>query len=113
MAILKSLFLFVLAGLFEIGGGYLIWLWLKEDEPWWYGLAGGIILALYGVIATWQSANFGRVYAAYGGVFIILALIWAWKIDHFRPDKYDIIGAAIALIGACIILYMPRGTHQL
>ncbi|OKS85589.1 YnfA family protein [Mucilaginibacter polytrichastri] len=109
MTWLKSLLFFVLAGLCEIGGGYLIWLWLKEGKPIWYGIAGGLILALYGVVATLQTASFGRVYAAYGGVFIVLALLWAWKVDGFKPDKYDIIGAAVALIGACIIVYTPRG----
>ena len=108
MAILKSLFIFILAGLCEIGGGYLIWQCLKEDKPWWYGVAGGVILALYGIIATWQTNNFGRVYATYGGIFIVMALIWAWKVDNFKPDKYDIIGAAIALIGVCVIIYTPR-----
>jgi len=108
MAILKSLFIFILAGLFEIGGGYLIWQWLKEDKPLWYGIGGGLILACYGIIATWQTANFGRVYATYGGIFIILALLWAWKVDGFKPDRYDILGATVALIGACIIIYMPR-----
>jgi small multidrug resistance family-3 protein len=109
MNILKSITIFVLAGLCEIGGGYLVWLWLKEDKPWWYGIIGGIILALYGVIATWQSAGFGRVYAAYGGIFILMALIWAWRVDDFKPDKYDIIGSVIAVAGACIIIFMPRG----
>jgi small multidrug resistance family-3 protein len=109
MNILKSIAIFVLAGLCEIGGGYLVWLWLKEDKPWWYGIIGGIILALYGVIATWQSAGFGRVYAAYGGIFILMALIWAWRVDDFKPDKYDITGAVIAVAGACIIIFMPRG----
>lgn len=108
MGVIKSLSIFILAGLCEIGGGYLVWLWLKEGKPLWYGIIGGLILALYGVVATWQIAAFGRVYAAYGGVFIILALFWAWKVDGFKPDKYDIIGATIALIGACIIIYMPR-----
>jgi len=108
MAILKSLFIFILAGLCEIGGGYLVWLCLKEDRPWWYGVCGGLILALYGIVATWQTNNFGRVYATYGGIFIVMALIWAWKADNFKPDKYDVIGAAIALIGVCIIIYMPR-----
>lgn len=108
LTLLKSLTLFIVAGLCEIGGGYLIWQWLKSDKPLWYGITGGLILVLYGVIATFQVANFGRVYAAYGGIFIIMALIWAWKVDGFHPDKWDIIGALIALIGACIIIYMPR-----
>jgi small multidrug resistance family-3 protein len=109
MTIIKSLLLFVLAGLCEIGGGYLIWQWLKEDKPYWYGCIGAVVLALYGIIATWQTANFGRVYAAYGGIFIVLALLFAWKVDGFKPDRWDIIGAAVALLGACIIIYMPRG----
>ncbi|HVX00138.1 MAG TPA: YnfA family protein [Candidatus Babeliaceae bacterium] len=108
MNIIKSLSIFILAGLFEIGGGYLVWLWLKDGKPLWYGVLGGLILALYGVVATWQTANFGRVYATYGGIFIALALIWAWRVDGFKPDRWDIIGAAIAVIGACIIIYMPR-----
>lgn len=110
MEVIKSLGVFILAGLCEIGGGYLVWLWLKEDRPLWYGILGSLILALYGIVATWQTANFGRVYATYGGVFIVLALLWAWRVDGFKPDKYDIIGATIALIGACIIIYMPRNT---
>lgn len=69
---------------------------------------GGVILAMYGVVATWQTASFGRVYAAYGGVFIVMALVWAWKVDGFKPDRYDVVGALIALLGVFIILYMPR-----
>lgn len=108
MIIIKSLAIFIIAALFEIGGGYLVWLWLKEDKPWWFGLLGGIILALYGVVISYQVTSFGRAYATYGGIFILLALLWAWKVDSFKPDRYDIVGAIIALIGACIILYMPR-----
>lgn len=104
----KSLLVFFLAGLCEIGGGYLIWLWLKEGKPFWLGALGAIILAMYGVVATWQPANFGRVYAAYGGVFIVMAVIWGWKVEGIKPDKYDIIGAAIAFIGMGIIMYAPR-----
>jgi small multidrug resistance family-3 protein len=109
MDILKSLFYFVLAGLLEIGGGYLVWLWLREDKSIGLGLLGGITLILYGVIPTLQPAAFGRVYAAYGGVFIFLALLWGWKIDKITPDKFDLIGAFIALIGVVIIMYWPRG----
>jgi len=109
MPFIKSFLLFLLAGLCEIGGGYLIWLWLKEGKPLWMGITGALILALYGVVATWQTTSFGRVYAAYGGIFIAMALIWAWKIDGFKPDKYDIIGALVAVAGALIIVYAPRG----
>ncbi|QJD96014.1 YnfA family protein [Mucilaginibacter robiniae] len=108
MNVLKSVSVFVLAGLLEIGGGYLVWQWLKEGKPIWYGVAGAFILAMYGVVATWQTVSFGRAYAAYGGIFILMALIWAWKIDGFKPDRWDVIGALIAVIGACIIIYMPR-----
>ena len=86
----------------------MIWLWLKSDRPIWYGVLGGLILIFYGIVATWQTENFGRVYATYGGIFIVMALLWAWKVDGFKPDKYDIIGAAIAMVGVCIIIYMPR-----
>jgi small multidrug resistance family-3 protein len=108
MVLIKSIALFILAGLFEIGGGYLVWQWLKNDKPLWWGIIGGIILVLYGVVATWQTAHFGRVYAAYGGIFIVMALIWSWKVDNFRPDKWDVIGALVPVIGDCIIIYMPR-----
>lgn len=81
---------------------------VKERQAALVGIIGGIVLVLYGVVATWQTADFGRVYAAYGGIFIIMALIWAWKVDGFQPDKWDFIGALVAVIGACIIIYMPR-----
>ena len=106
--VLKSILIFLLAGLCEIGGGYLVWLWLKADKPIWYGLLGGVILAFYGVVATWQPAGFGGIYATYGGFFIVLSLLWAWRVDGFTPDRYDIIGAIIALVGVCIIYYAPR-----
>ncbi len=108
LATLKSISYFILAGLFEIGGGYLIWLWLREGKPISYAVTGGIILFLYGVIPTLQPANFGRVYAAYGGVFIVLSIMWGWKIDKVVPDRFDIIGGLVALIGVCIIMYWPR-----
>ncbi len=106
--VLKSIVIFILAGLCEIGGGYLIWLWLKEGKPMYYALTGGIILALYGVVATLQTANFARVYATYGGIFIVLSLIWSYKMDNYATDKYDIIGALVALVGVSIIYYAPR-----
>jgi small multidrug resistance family-3 protein len=109
MEIFRSLFYFLLAGLFEIGGGYLIWLWLREGKSFWLALAGGIILILYGVIPTLQTANFGRVYAAYGGVFIVLSIFWGWQVDKILPDKYDLIGGLIALLGVFVIMYWPRG----
>ncbi|MVX64485.1 YnfA family protein [Clostridium chromiireducens] len=110
MEIIKSLFYFILAGVFEIGGGYLIWIWLRDGKSLWYGIVGGVILILYGIIPTLQpsSANFGKVYAAYGGIFIVLSILWGWKIDNITPDKFDLIGGFIALIGVLIIMYAPR-----
>lgn len=109
LQIFKSIGIFILAGLCEIGGGYLVWLWLREGKPWGYGLTGAVILIGYGIVATWQPANFGRVYAAYGGIFIMLAILWGWKIDGIKPDRYDLIGGMIALLGMTIIMYAPRG----
>jgi len=106
---MKAFILFILAGAAEIGGGYLIWLWLRDKYPFYWGIAGGIILAIYGVIATYQTfPSFGRVYAAYGGVFICLSLLWGWWIDKKTPDVYDWVGAVICLIGAGVILFAPR-----
>ena len=107
--IAKSLFFFALAGCCEIGGGYLVWLWLREEKSIWLGLSGAIVLIIYGVIPTFQPANFGRVYAAYGGVFIVLSILWGWKVDKIAPDKFDLIGGLIALMGVIIIMYWPRG----
>ena len=73
-------------------GDYLVRLWLREGKPFWFGIAGGAILALYGVVAIFQPANFARTYATYGGFFIVFSLLWAYKFDHFLPDKYDVIG---------------------
>jgi small multidrug resistance family-3 protein len=105
---MKSLLYFLWAGLFEIGGGYLIWLWLREGKPFWWGILGGIVLAMYGVIATLQPENFGRVYAAYGGVFIAMAMLWGWQVDRVIPDRYDLIGACLALVSAFVIMFAPR-----
>ncbi len=108
MEFIKSILVFILAGFCEIGGGYLVWLSLKEGKPFWYGIVGGLILALYGVVATLQTQNFARVYATYGGVFIVMSLLWSYKIDNYVPDKFDMIGALIALLGVSIIYYAPR-----
>lgn len=106
----RSVLLFLLAGLCEIGGGYLVWLWLREGRAVWVGVVGGLIIFLYGVLPTLQppEASFGRVYAAYGGVFVVLSLAWGWWIDGVRPDRWDLLGGAIALLGVAIIMYAPR-----
>ncbi|MBD2778507.1 YnfA family protein [Iningainema tapete] len=104
----KSLLYFILAGLCEIAGGYLIWLWLREAKSIWYAFFGSVLLILYGVIPTLQEANFGRVYAAYGGVFIVLSILWGWQVDKTTPDKFDLIGGFIALVGVYVIMYWRR-----
>ncbi|HCW7823110.1 TPA: YnfA family protein [Staphylococcus aureus] len=104
---LYPIFIFILAGLCEIGGGYLIWLWLREGQS--SLVIGGVILMLYGVIVTFQSfPSFGRVYAAYGGVFIIMSLIFAMVVDKQMPDKYDVIGAIICIVGVLVMLLPSR-----
>jgi len=106
--LVQSLEFFVLAGLCEIGGGYLVWLWMRDAKSTWLGVLGGAVLVLYGIVPTLQPANFGRVYAAYGGIFIVLSILWGWKIYKIAPDRFDLIGGFIALIGVIIIMYWPR-----
>jgi small multidrug resistance family-3 protein len=108
MTIPVSLGLFVLAGLCEIGGGYLVWQWIREGKPVGMGIVGGILLMTYGIIPAFQHAHFGRVYAAYGGMFIILSLLWGWTFDGSRPDRFDVIGGLLCLGGVAIIMYSPR-----
>ena len=103
-----SLGLFFVAALMEIGGGYLVWQWLREKKGIVLGLVGGIVLALYGIIPTLQSSHFGRTYAAYGGIFIISAIIWGIIVDKKKPDKFEVIGSLIAVCGAIVIFYAPR-----
>src|SRR5712692_1309001 len=106
--ILSSLFRFFVAGLLEIGGGYLVWLWLRENMSWVLGVIGGFVLFLYGIVPTLQPSHFHKIYAAYGGIFIIMAILWGWIIQGIAPDLFDVIGAVTALIGVTIIFYMPR-----
>ncbi len=105
----RSIALFAAAALAEIGGAYLVWVGLRDDKGPLVVALGVIALGLYGVVATFQPDNeFGRVLAAYGGVFIVGSLVWGIAFDGFRPDRYDLIGAAICLVGVAVIMYPPR-----
>jgi small multidrug resistance family-3 protein len=103
-----SIIFFLVAGICEIGGGYLVWLWLRDGMSWMLGVLGGFVLFAYGIVPTFQPSHFHRVYAAYGGIFIVMALIWGWVFQGIRPDMFDAIGAIISLVGVMIIFYMPR-----
>lgn len=109
MSVLKSLVLFGVAALFEIGGAWLIWQGVREHRGWiWMGL-GVLALGAYGFVATLQpDANFGRILAAYGGVFVAGSLLWGVVMDGFRPDRWDIAGALVCLVGVAVIMYAPR-----
>jgi small multidrug resistance family-3 protein len=107
--LVRAIGLFGLAGLAEIGGGWLVWQFLRESRPWPFGLLGALVLVSYGVIVTFQAdPHFGRVYAAYGGIFIVMAMAWGFVVDGFRPDRWDLIGAGICLVGMLVIFFGPR-----
>ena len=106
----KSAALFVVAAVAEIGGAYLMWQAIKEHQGVLFAVAGAAALVGYGAVAALQpDAHFGRVLAAYGGVFIVGSLLWGMAFDGFRPDAYDVTGAAVCLIGVGLIMYAPRG----
>ena len=111
MTTLRSILLFVAAAGLEIGGAWLVWQGLREHKGWvWVG-AGVIALGLYGAVATLQpDAHFGRILAAYGGVFVAGSLAWGMVVDGFRPDRWDVAGALVCLAGVALIMYGPRTT---
>ena len=111
MTALRSILLFVAAAGLEIGGAWLVWQGLREHRGWvWVG-AGAIALGLYGAVATLQpDANFGRILAAYGGVFVAGSLLWGVVVDGFRPDRWDVAGALVCLVGVALIMYAPRAS---
>ena len=108
MTVVQSIVLFLLAGMSEIGGGYFVWQWWRNGAHWGIGIIGAAVLILYGIIPTYQEANFGRVYAAYGGWFVVLSILWGWTVDRIAPDLYDILGGLICLVGVAVIMYTPR-----
>jgi small multidrug resistance family-3 protein len=109
MTILRSIGLFGLAAVAEIGGAWLIWQGVREKRGLIFIGAGVLALGLYGFFATFQpSPHFGRILAAYGGIFVAGSLAWGMIFDGFKPDRYDIIGAAVCLLGVAVIMYTPR-----
>jgi small multidrug resistance family-3 protein len=109
MTVLRSIVLFVLAALAEIGGAWLVWQGVREHRGWGWVGAGIVALGAYGFVATLQAdSHFGRILAAYGGVFVAGSLAWGMALDGFRPDRWDIVGALICLGGVAVIMYMPR-----
>jgi small multidrug resistance family-3 protein len=105
----RSIALFVVAALAEIGGAWLVWQGVREHRGVAF-IGGGIVaLAAYGFVATLQpDANFGRILAAYGGIFVAGSLAWGVLVDGFKPDRFDLIGSAICLVGVAVIMYAPR-----
>ncbi|MEV6410986.1 YnfA family protein [Kribbella sp. NPDC051718] len=110
MNVLRSVGLFGLAAVAEIGGAWLVWQGVREHRGVWWVLGGMVALGAYGFVATLQpDANFGRILAAYGGVFVAGSLAWGMVLDGFRPDRWDVAGAAVCLAGVGLIMYAPRG----
>jgi small multidrug resistance family-3 protein len=109
MTVLHSILLFVLAALAEIGGAWLVWQGIREHRGLAFVGTGILALGIYGFVATLQpDPHFGRTLAAYGGVFVVGSLAWGMLVDGFRPDRYDLVGAALCLAGVAVIMYAPR-----
>jgi small multidrug resistance family-3 protein len=110
MAVLRSIGLFLLAALAEIGGAWLVWQGVREHRGLLFAGAGVVALGAYGFVATLQpDPHFGRILAAYGGIFVAGSLVWGMIVDRFRPDRFDLIGATLCLAGVVVIMYAPRG----
>ena len=108
-AVLQAVGVFIAAGLAEIGGGWLVWGAVRENRPWWWAAIGSVVLVIYGFLPTLQPTDsFGRVYAVYGGFFIVLSFLAGWWLDGTRPDSGDAVGGAIALAGVLVIMFWPR-----
>ncbi|RCW47176.1 small multidrug resistance family-3 protein [Halopolyspora algeriensis] len=110
MTVLRSIALFLLAALAEIGGAWLVWQGVREHKGLLWMGAGVLALGVYGFVATLQpDPHFGRILAAYGGVFVAGSLLWGVLVDGYRPDRWDITGAVLCLVGVAVIMYAPRG----
>jgi small multidrug resistance family-3 protein len=109
MTVIRSVLLFVLAALAEIGGAWLVWQGVRESRGLAFVAAGIVALGAYGFVATFQpDPNFGRILAAYGGIFVAGSLAWGMVVDGFQPDRWDLCGAGLCLVGVAVIMYAPR-----
>mmetsp|Transcript_29190 Transcript_29190/g.67187 ORF Transcript_29190/g.67187 Transcript_29190/m.67187 type:complete len:131 (-) Transcript_29190:72-464(-) len=109
LLVIQAVAVFIAAGFAEIGGGWLVWGAVRESKPWWWAIAGSLVLIIYGFLPTLQPTDsFGRIYAAYGGFFILLSFLAGWWLDGTKPDKGDVVGGVVALVGALVILFWPR-----
>lgn len=105
---LKTLGLFLITAVAEIVGCYLPYLWLREGKSVWLLIPGALSLALFAWLLSLHPTAAGRVYAAYGGVYICVAILWLWAVDGIRPTVWDVVGSGVALLGMAIIMFAPR-----
>ena len=107
---LKTVGLFIITALAEIVGCYLPYLWLREEKTIWLLAPAALSLTAFVWLLTLHPTAAGRVYAAYGGMYIFMAILWLWAIEDIRPTTWDIVGASVAVIGMAIIMFAPRTT---
>lgn len=107
---LKTVGLFLITALAEIIGCYLPYLWLREGKTAWLLVPGALSLALFAWLLSLHPTAAGRVYAAYGGVYIFMAVLWLWMVEGIRPTSWDLLGSFVALLGMAIIMFAPRAT---
>ncbi len=105
---LKTLALFLVTAVAEIVGCYLPWLWLKQDKSIWLLVPAALSLALFAWLLSWHPTAAGRTYAAYGGVYIFVAILWLWSVEGIRPTTWDLVGSAVAMLGMAIIMFAPK-----
>lgn len=108
MFVFKTMALFFVTAFAEILGCYLPYLWLKQGKSIWLLIPAALCLSLFAWLLSLHPAAAGRVYAAYGGVYIFVAILWLWLVDGIKPSTWDIVGVLIALLGMAIIVFAPQ-----